>query len=145
MDEGFDLVPVTRDQAAQLTTLARSLRPHGATRWDEAGIYKAIGAVKEFDAAEVAMVVICAASDRNLDSPGAIGNTKSPLWQHRWRNPEPQHVRAAADKTTTCGVCGKSRDTCARARDTDPDPHDFISVHDTNRAARNNNQPRSTQ
>lgn len=137
-------MPVTRDQAAQLTTLARSLRPHGASRWDEAGIYKAIGAVKDFDAAEVAMVVICAASDRNLESPGAIGNTKSPLWQHRWRNPEPQSIRAPFEPAATCGECSKPRDVCDRARATDPDPHEFISIHDANRAARTNQPTRST-
>lgn len=97
-------MPVTKDQAQRLADLAREIRPFGARHWDTAGIRAAITRVEALDLAEVSMVVIRGAADRTLDTPAAIGNTSSPLWQTRWRNPEP--AIANPTRKTYCSTHG---------------------------------------
>ena len=105
-------MPVTHDQAQQLASLACAIRPYGARRWDAPGVMAALGHVKELDLAEVAMVVIAGAADRTLDTPAAIGNTKSPLWLGRWRNADKVEVRptspgmVSATPLTYAGAAG---------------------------------------
>lgn len=108
-------MPVTHDQAQQLASLACAIRPYGARRWDAPGVMAALGHVKELDLAEVAMVVIAGAADRTLDTPAAIGNTKSPLWLGRWRNADKVEVRPPYDASTFCEWSGRPMDRCAGA------------------------------
>lgn len=70
---------VTQSQAQMLTTLATACRPHGARRWNSAGVTAAIKAVADRSLPEVVMAVIRAAADRNVDSPGVIP-TNGPHW-----------------------------------------------------------------
>ena len=56
-DEWGVLMPVTKAQAASLAELAAACRPHGAPRWDAAGIVAAIGKVKHLSLADVALAV----------------------------------------------------------------------------------------
>lgn len=97
-------MPVTKEQAQSLAELARAIRPHGARHWDTAGILNAIERVRTLDLAEVSMVVIGAAADRTLHTPAAIGNTTSPIWQTRWRNPDP--AIAQPTRKTYCSIHG---------------------------------------
>lgn len=106
-------MPVTHEQAQQLASLARAIRPHGARRWDEPGVMAAIGAVRHLDLAEVAMVVVGAAADRGLETPAAIGNTKSPVWTGRWRNADKTEDRRPYDPNTFCEWSGRPMVRCA--------------------------------
>ena len=116
-------MPVTPEQAAQLADLAAAIRPHGARRWDKAGIVAAIGRVKHLSLADVAMAVIRAADDRSLDTPGAIGNSKAPCWADR-RGDRPQPIEPF-NRRIHCDVCGKTAD-----RHGDLAGHPFETRHD---------------
>lgn len=76
-------MPVTREQAQMLATLAVAARPTGAPRWDPAGVFAAIGKIKQLALADVAMAVMRAAADRTLETPGAIANLRSSAWSER--------------------------------------------------------------
>lgn len=76
-------MPVTREQAAQLASLAAAMRPHGARRWDEPGIVAAIAKVAHLALSDVAMAVTRAASDRTADNPGVISATTSIHWREK--------------------------------------------------------------
>jgi hypothetical protein len=110
---------VTHDQAQLLATLARAIRPHGARRWDEAGIVAAIGRVKHLALADVAQAVIRAADDRSLETPGAIGNPSAPCWKERVAD-RPQPI-TPYDPAKFCDICGKS----SHAATSD---HEFITA-----------------
>ena len=120
-------MPVTKDQAQQIAALAAAIRPHGARRWDQAGIVHAIGRVQHMDLGEVAMVVICAAADRKLDTPAAIGNVTTPIWQQRWRNPEPVTAPISNGPANRCGICSQPEHRCRAHLNSG---HEFISALD---------------
>lgn len=54
-----------------------------ARQWDEAGIAAAIRKVAHLHHADVALAVIRAADDPDLDTPGAIANTRASCWRER--------------------------------------------------------------
>lgn len=103
-------MPVTQDQAQRLAALAVDARPHGARRWDAAGVMAAIAKVRHLALADVALAVIRAADDRDLETPGAIGNTQTSCWRERATN---RHVdRPHLTPGNTCGICGQHRTKC---------------------------------
>lgn len=80
------------------------------------------------------MVVIAGAADRTLETPAAIGNTRSPLWQSgRWRNVDKPVTREPFDPTKTCGDCGQREDRC---RANPHSGHEYRSAVETIRNAR---------
>lgn len=113
---------VTEQQARALTFLAASVRPTGASRWDEAGIYANIMKVADRSLAAVTIAVIQAAEDRNAQSPGVIPTTGP-----HWRNPEtaPTPTRTPYDPANTCHICGKTKTRCVAFRGRD---HEFLAV-----------------
>lgn len=106
-------MPVTDQDARALAYLAARMRPHGARRWDEAGIVAAIGKVKHLALADVALAVVHAADDRSLETPAPIGNVRSTCW--RERNPDRPAEHKPYVREHTCGVCGFAETDC-RAR-----------------------------
>ena len=74
---------VTKDQAIRLSELACDMRPHGAPRWDVPGVLAQIEKVAYLALADVTMAVARAASDRTLNTPGAISNLRSTCWRER--------------------------------------------------------------
>lgn len=103
-------MPVTQPQAERLTALAVDIRPHGARRWDPAGVMAAIAKVRHLALADVALAVIRAADDRDLDTPGAIGNTQTSCWRERATHRPTD--RPAMTPHSTCGICGQHRTRC---------------------------------
>lgn len=126
-------MPVTPEQAHMLASLAADCRPHGARRWDAPGVVAAIKAVSHLSLADVALAVIRAADDANLDTPGPIRKPSSSCW--RERNPDRQVVRKPFTPANTCGICGKQEPECA-AISPDISGHTFQSTNDTRRNAR---------
>lgn len=102
-------MPVTPEQAHMLASLAVACRPHGAPRWDEPGVVAAIRKVAHLYLADVIRAAINAAEDRDLQTPGAIGNPQAPCWRD-WvpmrETPTPPKVADA------CTVCGRHVDAC---------------------------------
>ena len=98
-------MPVTREQAQMLTTLAIACRPYRAPTWDAPGVMAAIGSIKDWSLGEVMLRVAVAAQDREAKTPAVITSpamkipeTKPPLWQ-----PD------AGDLRDFCSVCGKKQ------------------------------------
>lgn len=124
---------IDRTQAQMLATLACAARPHGARRWDAAGVMAAIGHVRHLDLATVGVVVLVAAADRDLETPGAIANTASPTWR---RATQPIAVPSRSlDHTPAsllCGICSEPEDRC-RARWADD--HTYEPAHRQRAAA----------
>src|SRR5688572_3631479 len=116
------LMPVTQEQAQWITSLALAARPYGARRWDAAGVMAQLAKVKHLDLAEVMIAAGRAARDRDLETPGALGNPSAPCWVER------PVERAAPLKTTPgerCGICSGTRSTCASAPRWADDDHAF--------------------
>lgn len=103
-------MPVTDQDARALAYLAARMRPHGARRWDEAGIVAAIGKVKHLALADVALAVTRAADDRTLETPAPIGNVRSTCW--RERNPDRPVEHKPYVPQRTCDICGFAKDAC---------------------------------
>lgn len=103
-------MPVTRHQAELIAELAADMRPHGAGRWDHPGIVAAIYRVQTLALADVAMAAFRAAADRTLNTPAAIGDTKSSAWRERLTEPVPTKARICPTHGTqyhgaTCPSC----------------------------------------
>ena len=115
-------MPVTKPQADMLATLAAAARPHGAPRWDVAGIVAAIGHVKHLHLADVMRAVANAADDRDAKTPGVIANLRSTCWQDRPMRPAELEVIPPEQR---CGICAKSRDKCEGGPRFADDDHAF--------------------
>lgn len=99
-------MPVDKSQAQMLATLAIACRPHGAPRWDEAGVLAVLAKVRHLALADVTHAVIRAAEDREARTPGVIGVTTSPCWRDRDpARPVPIEKVSGAE---LCDLCGKS-------------------------------------
>lgn len=116
-------MPVTKPQAEMLTALAVAARPHGARRWDPAGVMAALLKVRHLDLATVGMAVLRAASDRTIDTPGAIGNLGSPCWVER---PVERWQPEKVERSNRCGVCNQRREVCERTPRWADDDHTFV-------------------
>lgn len=92
---------VTPDQARMLTALAIAARPHGARRWDSAGVMAAIKAISTWSLAEAMVEVATAAADRDAETPAVIGK-QGRRWQANV-TAEPTY-RAGQRWCTRCGV-----------------------------------------
>lgn len=115
-------MPLTDDDIRLLAWQARRARPHGARRWDEAGITAALAKVRHLDLAEVMMAVGRAARDRDLETPAAIGNTAAPCWVER---PIERWAPAKVTRSDRCGECSQPRDVCERTPRWGDDDHEF--------------------
>jgi hypothetical protein len=117
-------MPVSREQAQMLATLAVSCRPNGAPHWDAPGVMAAIGKVKDRTLADVVLAVIRAADDREAKTPGVISAPGSSHWKERGtrtRTAEPY------DRGGTCHTCSLPH---AKCRALWADDHDYVSVHE---------------
>lgn len=125
-------MPLTDQNIRALVHLAAACRPHGAPRWDEAGIYAAIAKVRHLSLADVALAVIRAADDDKAKTPGVIANTSAPNWQERATNrPTPrdpwdpnefcEHTQKRIEDCG-CGQCVSSAEWVARITAEPPKP-----------------------
>lgn len=105
---------IEKHQAQMLASLACAARPHGAPRWDEAGVMAAIRQVRHLDLAEVNQAVMTAARNRALTTPGAIGNTDSEVWRTAASSPSSTTSSEPYDANGMCQICGKTRFHCER-------------------------------
>lgn len=102
----MDLMPVTKDQAQQITALTIAARPTGAPRWDHAGVMSALARVAHLDLAEVLIAAGRAARDRDLDTPAPIGNPAALCWIER---PIERPVPTKTTPDERCGICSHPR------------------------------------
>jgi len=110
-------MPVTKDEAHMLATLAVACRPHGAPRWDAPGVVAAVGKVAHLSLADVALATIRAADDSTTKTPGVIGNTRSECWRERKPNREiPRLPKAGQDCPRHPGNWPASCHGCAADR-----------------------------
>lgn len=113
---------VDKAQAQMLATLTVAARPHGARRWDHAGVMAALAKVRGLELADVMMAAGRAARDRDLDTPAAIGNPSAPCWIER------PVQRYEPEKTTPeerCGICANPRLRCENGPRFADDDHRF--------------------
>lgn len=116
---------IEKQHAQMLASLACAARPRGAPKWDPAGVVAAIANVRHLSLAEVTHAVMNAAANKDLHTPGAIGNTASEVWR---AGPALTLARPVFDPMTTCGICGKARADCERNPHAE---HAFESQADT--------------
>lgn len=90
-----------------LSALGVAMRPHGAPRWDAAGVMAALVRVQQLHLVDVVRAVVNAAEDRELRTPGAIGNPGAPCW--RDRRPEQGKATVVRDRGPWCQICGVTR------------------------------------
>ena len=110
-------MPVTDQQARAIAFLAASVRPHGASRWDEGGIYANVMKVADRQLSTVVIAVMQAAEDRGALSPGVIPTT-GPHWRDPGSAPKPATRPWSAAEF--CHVCGQAVDA-HRASDHAPE------------------------
>jgi hypothetical protein len=85
---------LTADEVTCLAGIIAKLRPHGARRWDPAGIRAKLMDVAEIDAAEVIKAAVRLAQDREALTPGQIAKPESGCWRERLRElPPPPNQR----------------------------------------------------
>ena len=102
-------MPVTKDQAHMLASLAVACRPRGAPHWDEAGVVAAIAKLNGLLLADVAHAVLRAAEDATAKTPGVITATSSIHWRER----SPHHTTPLPPKAGEfCLRCGRTLDVC---------------------------------
>lgn len=107
-------MPIDKDQAEMLATLAVAARPHGAPRWDPPGVLAALAKVRHLALPDVMRAVANAAEDRDLKTPGAIANPTAPCW--RTKTTEPTWVPATIPREHRCSTCSKPRERCTTNR-----------------------------
>ena len=117
---------VTDQEIRALTFLAKACRPTGAARWDEAGTVAAIAKVRDRQLATVAMAVIRAAADRDVESPGVIPTNGS-----HWAESAAvaSYIPNVIPPAERCGICNKARAKCV----SDPRHADDDHVFDDGR------------
>lgn len=99
-------MPVTRDQAHALATLAQAIRTEtsGAGEWDAPGILAQLEALRGMSLAEVMRAVSRLAEDPNVKTPGGLRDMKNPCWRERVIGQTPRNPRPSE----ACGICGKA-------------------------------------
>jgi hypothetical protein len=119
---------LTDQQIRAIAFLAAAARPHGARRWNEAGIIAAIDKVRSRSLVEVTVAVMRAADDRGADTPGVIP-TAGPHWRSSTDDATEGVLPQRYDPNTTCGICGQPDWRCAQTAAYSD--HAFEPVHAT--------------
>jgi len=135
---GIDLMPADEQEQRAIVFLTRRAREqlHGARNWDETGIAAAVAKVAHLHLVDIANAAMRAADDRNLETPGAIGNPQAPCWRERATDrPTP---RTPHDPVAACDVCSRPAH-----QHNDLSGHEFESRHDADRR-RAQQPPRNT-
>lgn len=115
-------MPVNEQQARAIAFLAVAARPHGASRWEEAGVLANIAKIRDRNLASVVIAVMQAAEDRGATTPGVIP-TAGPHWRDPGSAPPPPSE--PYDRETYCGTCSEPRHRCEQLWAGD---HEFESV-----------------
>jgi hypothetical protein len=116
-------MPVTDQQARAIAFLACAVRPHGASKWDEAGVLANVLKVRDRSLSSVVIATMQAAEDRNANSPGVL-----PTAGPHWRNPEsaPRPPLNTWEADLICTTCSRPEASCKAIRHADDD-HPFVS------------------
>lgn len=114
---------VTKEQAQMIATLAAAARPHGARRWDAAGVMAALEKVANRNLGDVILATIRAAADRDVETPGVIPANGS-HWQEQLK-PQP-FVPRFLGAGERCSICSMSDAACRIRHSTDD--HEFESA-----------------
>src|SRR4051812_45328291 len=100
-------MPALRDlnatEIAALCGVVVKLRPHGAPRWQEAGVRASFAKVATLDAANVLMAAIRLSQARTAETPAQIALPAAHCWTEKpgeWTAP-PQPY----DHGTACAIC----------------------------------------
>ncbi len=107
-------MPVTRNEAQMLATIAVACRPFGATHWDAPGVVAVLRKFADRALADVTMALMRAASDPLAKTPGVLTATGSSYWGERLT---PQIAPRAPKPSEACMVCGKHREVCGHQRE----------------------------
>lgn len=102
-----DLAP---EEIATICGILAKLRPHGAPRWQEAGIRASLVKVQGLDAANALMAAIRLSQDRDALTPAQIGLPASQCWAEKpgeWRAPTQPY-----DHGNVCGICDQPEARC---------------------------------
>lgn len=121
-NHGWSDMPVTKDQAQMIASLAVACRPNRAPTWDHAGVVANVWKIRDRSLSEVVLAVIRAAADHETTSPGVIPANGS-HWQEQLK-PEKWQPETL-DPAERCGVCGKARQRCESAPRFADDDHVF--------------------
>lgn len=116
-------MPIDKHQAEMLAHLATAARPTGAPRWDEPGVLAALAKVRHLALPDVMRATLNAAEDRDLKTPGAIGNPQAPCWRTPTGQPAAWTPNTIA-RHQRCSTCSKIRGRCETERHAD-DNHEF--------------------
>lgn len=111
-------MPVTKDEAHMLATIAVACRPIGARRWHAAGVAAIVlNHVAHMSLAEVTKAAVRLAEDINADTPGALKDPRNPCWAERIAQVGPATAPRAVDEcprhpgsdAVTCRGCGADK------------------------------------
>lgn len=101
---------INKDQARMLTALAVACRPVGAPRWDDEGVFRAIGRIQTWSLPIVIEHVIRHAADAKAKTPGVIGSSHTPAELGMPTSTPPR-------KAEQCLRCGGQLPDCACRRE----------------------------
>ena len=104
---------LTADEINVLAGIVTKLRPHGAPRWQPAGVRAAFVKVAHLDAANVLTAAIRLACDRTAITPAQIAITTSECWREKPSDWQPPPDRT--DPALLCDTCGQPRHRCQQA------------------------------
>lgn len=105
-------MPTSDQWADRLVVLAQDLRPHGARRWDAAGIRAQLRKVQHLALRDVTLAVVRAASDASIHTPAVIGDLRSSAWRERGLELPDAEEHHPFDPHETCGTCSLPRHRC---------------------------------
>lgn len=116
---------LTADDIAALSGILAKLRPHGAPRWQAAGVRASLAKVAHLNAADALMAAIRLSQDRSADTPAQMGIPASECWREKVaeKNARPEPY----DKGGSCSTCSLPHEKCRRVWG---DDHQFVSVHE---------------
>lgn len=101
------------DEIAVLCDTIARLRPHGARRWQPAGIRAALAKAANLDAANVLMAAIRLSQDRTAETPGQIAIPASECWREKpseWTPPVTrERCRTHGVTLNALGICSSCR------------------------------------
>ena len=106
-------MPVDETWIVRIADLTAETRRelHGARKWDPPGIATAIRKVAHLQLADVVAACMRAASDRTIDTPAPIGDTRSSAWRERLAEIQPTKPRICRIHGTqhAGGICPSCR------------------------------------
>lgn len=114
-------MPATDQQLRAIAFLAKDCRPHGATLWDEPGIFENAARIRHWNLRELTIEVVSAAADRSAKTPGVIGKPGP----HRHLDTTEPTTADKVPPADHCATCGHTETACRIRWAGD---HEFVTV-----------------